>query len=743
MRRPLVTLPVVALALAALALVTLAAPAAAQRGRSTRGPLAADSLISLAQETARLGDTTRAIKLLENATRTAPGYAPAFYQHGVMLSRATRLGLGDILQRRAAGGALERALQLDPDNPRYLIELGRLRLKTPLLRLDAERLFSRALRSAERAGGGHDLAEVNWELGQIFERRYMTTAHRRMFSGAVSGFDIGSAAGDFRYTREMLQMYTQVIPNSGELDYRKAEEHYRASLSSEPGHEGAALGLLGLLVDQERYEEMLKVARDAALRRPRSARLKLAGALALHRVDRDDEAEALFDSALVLLDSAERRDMTRLETVVRKEDAKRLGLLAGDARVAADSMFWDLADPLRLTATNEARVEFLARVTQADLRFSSSEFGQKGWKTDRGIVLVRYGPPPEIATFAPEANDARDPDAAGRVTTVWWYPETNMRFVFVGPPAMNYAFFGGDFRSYAENAREISPIRFDNVAALKVDSVAVQVARFRGETGGVDVSIFADIPTRRMLRDVDVQQALLQTALFVGDGARRIVATQGDSTIIRADARDSLTSRAWRRRLPAGEYVYRVEARQPASGKAARGMAGLSAVAYPSGTLALSDILVARRIQQRPGVPGIRSRDDILIVPNASLTFAPRDTAHLYWEAYGLERDSTGNGRLRVELALTLRRLERGNDPVVRVIGGLSDIVGLSAEGDDRVVLRYDRSIALDASDRQANYLALDLGDAPAGAYALELTVTDLVSGRRVVQRRDLTVPRR
>jgi hypothetical protein len=172
-------------------------------------------------------------------------------------------------------------------------------------------------------------------------------------------------------------------------------------------------------------------------------------------------------------------------------------------------------------------------------------------------------------------------------------------------------------------------------------------------------------------------------------------------------------------------------------------MAALDAVAYPSGTLSLSDILVARRIQARPSADGIRSRDDILIVPNASLTFAPQDTAHLYWEAYGLQHDSTGNGRVRVELALTLRRLERGRDPVMRVIGGLADIAGLTAEGDDRVVLRYDRTVALDATDRQANHLALDLGDAPAGAYTLELTVTDLVSGRRATQRRDLVVPRR
>lgn len=733
--------------LASLLLAAVAAPLVAQRAPRApkpRGPQAADSLIALAHETARLGDTSRAIEILQTATRAAPQYAPPFFQRGVLLSRATRLGLGDLFQRRAAGNDLQRALELDPDNPRYLIELGRLRLKTPFLRLDAERLFSRALKAAERTGRTYELAEVHWELGQIFERRYMTTAHRRLFSGSLMGFDISNAAQDHRYTREMLTMYTSPVPNSGELDFRKAEEYYRSALAADPSHEGAALGLLGMLAEAERLEEMLKVARDVGDRQPRSARLRMARAYALHRLDRVDRAEAVFDSALVLLDSAERHDMTRLERVLRVDDAKRRDTLSPAARMEADSLFWFLADPLRLTKTNEARVEFLARVTFADLRFSSPEFGQKGWKTDRGVIHIRYGPPPVIASFAADLTGDREADAMGRVTTVWWYPETNLRFVFVGPPAMNYSFFGGNFLFYADNARELSPMRLDNLAAVKVDSVPVQVARFRGETGGVDVSFFADVPTRRMLRDVDLAQALLQTALYVGDGRRRTIVEQLDSAVVRADARDSVTPRAWRRQLNAGEYLYRIEARQPASGKAARGMASLSAVAYPSGTLSLSDVLVARRIQPKSRVESIRSRDDILVVPNASLTFQPRDTAHLYWEAYGLRADSTGNGRVRVELALTLRRIDRStNNPVVRVIGGLGDLAGLTQEGDDRVVLRYDRTVALDADDRQANYLALDLGDAPAGAYTLELVVTDLVADKRATQRRELTVPRR
>jgi GWxTD domain-containing protein len=464
--------------------------------------------------------------------------------------------------------------------------------------------------------------------------------------------------------------------------------------------------------------------------------------LALHRQLREQEAEAVFDSALAQFDSASRADMTGLQTILREKDAKNYAALAGLSRVAADSMYWDVADPLRLTDVNEARTEFLSRVAYSDLRFSSDEFAQHGWRTDRGIVYIRYGPPPQIATFAPEGEERLGSDAIARVTTVWFYPATGLRFVFLGPPAMNYAAFASDFRSYADNARFLQPARFDNLGPLlNVDTVSVQVARFRADTGtGVDLSIFADIPTRRMLKDVDVTQATLETGLFISDGGRRTLVAARDSSVIRSDVRDSVTSRAWRRALPPGEYVYRIEARQAASGHAARGMAALQADAFPAGTLALSDVLVARRIVPRAAEP--HSRSDFLVVPNASLTFAKRDTAYLYWEDYGLTRDSTGSARVRVELALHLTAIERDKMALVRAIGGLADAVGLTAEGDDRVVLRYDRTVPLDSRDRVPNYLALDLGDAPYGLYSIELKVTDLTSGRSATQQRSITVPR-
>jgi hypothetical protein len=125
------------------------------------------------------------------------------------------------------------------------------------------------------------------------------------------------------------------------------------------------------------------------------------------------------------------------------------------------------------------------------------------------------------------------------------------------------------------------------------------------------------------------------------------------------------------------------------------------------------------------------------------MEFARGDTLFLYWENYGVKGDSARNSRIRVDLALRVSELQRAPGLTARVLGGLADAIGASAKGDDRVALRYERTVAIDASDRVVNYLALDLGDAPFATYDLELTVTDLVSGQQSVQHRTVTIPRK
>ncbi|HEX9727149.1 MAG TPA: hypothetical protein VGA37_01430 [Gemmatimonadales bacterium] len=72
--------------------------------------------------------------------------------------------------------------------------------------------------------------------------------------------------------------------------------------------------------------------------------------------------------------------------------------------------------------------------------------------------------------------------------------------------------------------------------------------------------------------------------------------------------------------------------------------------------------------------------------------------------------------------------------------GGIGDATGLSALGDDRVELQYDRDVAVEPAGVSVEYLSIDLRDAPEGEYGITVIITDLVSGQSSTRERTITV---
>ena len=710
------------------------------------GPSAvADSLIVQARRTAAAGDTAGAVRMLERATKAAPRYPAAFYEYGLLLASRTRFGVSDFFERRAAWAQFERAHNLDPGNPYYLLELARIRLKTPLLRLDAERLLRRALAAATKRRDSRALADVEWELGQMFDRRYFTGAQRRMITGAASSFNVVEALANPNYVPDFLDNQTQPIPDAGEIDLRQAESAYRSALTAVPGHIGSGTSLAVLLEETGRFAEMASQAAALTRAAPNEPGAWFALGLALFRVEKLTGADSAFSRALALLSSAERDRIAGTALLMRDSASTVHAKRSPAERAAFDSLFWSAADPLRLTPANEARLEFLSRVAYADLRFTSPEFDRRGWETDRGSIVLRYGRPPVVALLAAETAEVEGSEGMGRVTTVWLYPQLGLRFVFVGPPAMNTAFFAGEFRRYAENARDVIPASFENVTRRVVaDSVAVQVSRFRGAPGaGTQVIIQAAVPARRLAAGADVDRLPLRTAVFIGapGDERRMV--RSDTVIVRRSDRESERMLSWTGRLGDGEHGYRVEAQDAITGRAARGRGSVTVGSVASTGFGVSDLLLARRIDPRDPNGTPRGVSDFSIAANPSLRYAAGDTAHVYWEIYAAQPDSAGTSRVSIDLRLTVEAVDRPpRDIVARVVGGAADAMRLSAKGQTRGALRYERAEALGTADRMVNYVALGLADAPYGTYVLEIVVTDLVSGRRANTTRRFTIPR-
>jgi GWxTD domain-containing protein len=641
-------------------------PLGAQRSR-VRPPT--DSLVREALGKADAGDTATALDLLEQATDHSPRNTDALYWRGLMLSRTTTLSMSDTPRRLLAGYLLNRANDIDPRNPRYLIELGRIRLKTPILRVEAERLFRKALEVAESSGDPAQVADVAYELGQIKARRYLTGRDRWMYRTPGVFFDPIAAHDRLHYTREFLENLAQPIENSAEVDRKDAEEYFRRALVSLPTHAPSMIALMGLLYDQRRYDEMRRVGAPLAAIDTAPPRLLMAMGLATYKLAMLKQADTLFTRAVARFSIAERLELTNLGRITRVGDSVRIDGLNDADRARTDSAFWEAADPLLATPENEARLEYMARLAFSDLRFSDDDLRQVGWKTDRGLIVARYGEPPVVATFAP-SSDADARDAVGRVVTVWYYPRTDREFVFTGPPAMNFAIFAGNHRGYTEQNREDAPFLLDNLPiALAMDTMPVQIVRFRGPTAKRgELLIAASLPTDHLYKTAEIDRGTLETSVRIGPLAEMRLAHIDTMSVTIPVAKRA--QRVWVDTLNAGgDYRVRVEMRDPALANAGRAHADLTMLAADTTKLATSDLMMAYRRTATNASDG-RWRERGL-VPMAELVVAPRDTFTVYWEMYGLRPDNERRVKYEVRLVISIEQIERTGTNVGRFLGNL------------------------------------------------------------------------
>jgi GWxTD domain-containing protein len=728
-------------------LTMLSSRLATQASEGDSASAVARRLVHDALASAEHGDTGTAIAQAAKAARLAPDLADAHFLYGLLLARTSEANLTNWGRRASASSEFEAALRLDRGNPRYLIEVARLRLKAPILRIQAERLFRRALDAARKRKDPALEAEVQAEIGDIYFRRYVALAHRRIpvGVGVRQGFDWSAALRDPHYTKDVLLDLTVPLPESGETDLAQAEERYRAGVRAAPASVAANRGLVAMLAETDRDEELLDAARSFAAAADTSADAWLALGLAQWRLHHGMAADSAFRRALLLLTPAEREPLEDLSTVLRAPEALDYRQLSESDRAQFDSAYWRAAEPLRLTPENEFRLEHLARVAYADLLFSASDLRLRGWQTDRGQLLVRYGPPPIVATFAPDPQDNTDDMLQiGMVLTVWYYPEGNLRFVFVGPPTYNYQRLAGDFPSYVENLRAQTPSVYNNVPlAHHMDSIPVQPAAFLppGDSTGTDLVFFAGIPVRGMVSGVDLQQGRLETGLFVSDRAQRDVVVQRHTEAVTFGAGDQFENRTYKTRLPAGDYSYRFEALLADAARAARGAGPLAVGDFHADTLSLSDVLVADRITPKGDGGPLRGLGDFFISPNAGMQFHRNDPVHLYTEVYHLRPKPGSEGVAEFEVTLRLRvdTVQRTGIGA-RIVGGLLDAIGASAKGDNQVLLSFVSREPIDGRDRIPVYLALDLSGAPAGMYSLDMRVKDLTTGRIAVRHRELTI---
>jgi len=101
-------------------------------------------------------------------------------------------------------------------------------------------------------------------------------------------------------------------------------------------------------------------------------------------------------------------------------------LQTDDERQAFIEQFWLRRDPTPDTEENEFKEEHYRRIAWANDRFAS---GIPGWKTDRGQIYIKFGPPDENDSHTSGGTGERSIDEGGGSTTFYPYEKWRYRYL--------------------------------------------------------------------------------------------------------------------------------------------------------------------------------------------------------------------------------------------------------------------------------------------------------------------------
>ncbi|KPJ71883.1 hypothetical protein AMJ52_08265 [candidate division TA06 bacterium DG_78] len=115
--------------------------------------------------------------------------------------------------------------------------------------------------------------------------------------------------------------------------------------------------------------------------------------------------------------------LLKVDQLVYIATPSEMSQLKSAERTQRDSLwhaFWKEYDPTPHTAYNEKEVDYFSRIEYCEKNFS---FGDRGWRSDRAKIYVKYGSPDEI--------HARPYETGSLPYLIWFYYRINRKFIFV------------------------------------------------------------------------------------------------------------------------------------------------------------------------------------------------------------------------------------------------------------------------------------------------------------------------
>jgi GWxTD domain-containing protein len=735
-----------------------------QSGRSRRpAPDSArtpsDALRSVALRLAR-NDSLGALAVLDSAIGRDRRNGVLWNRYGQIAWGMSKTEKGPVMRpemvrlRMRADSAFRYAMAFAPDSAQYFIDMGRYALEANIvtLRAGAKGNFADGLKVA-RAQGRTDLAsQLIDQLGMVEWTSYDNVVHRALekspdeyvnfatqraeqlpgFGNVVQGersavaqntANAGNSVrrGDFAaFYRERLSV---VSPPTGETDFINALRQFREAAALDPDNATAQRHVYMALAEKRSWNDLLEEANRRLRRNADDGDALLARGIAASSLEDYENAASAFSQALQRMTPPERSAFTNVKRVLapsimdksaRFADSVRWNALTPVERQRQETLFWNLVDPRASTRTNEAMVEFFARVAYADLRFGSVEYRVRGADSPRGDTWVRYGPPDAIYSLP----------RMGYTDIIWVYALRKLVFTFRMRSEFgtaNYAFEDLSVDSlHAER-----PVDWDNMPlARRTWPMRARVARFRSSSDSMDAVITATVPVRSFLAGAELAGPLpINVQLDVHDPQSRIVGREVRRVNVSADSLPVGINGTWVRRIGRGPNVVRIDAEQADVKRAAT--AQVDAVVDSSSGFGISDLLLGTNPQRVGGKDPVRW-SDVSLAPTTAV-FPWAQAVGVVWEAYDLTPE---NGSVRYKVNLQLARTFESTMKgfIARVAAYTKNVIERDGSGTGSVQVTYEQTRP--AGPIITDFLAVNLRGSVPGTYRLTIEIEDLVAKR-------------
>lgn len=578
-------------------------------------------------------------------------------------SARRRIAAGSHEQRQFARAELEAAALLDPSRTDVALLLGQLYLEADLL--------TNARRVAERLTGSDSAGAGAWTLaGRVCRREWL------LFQDEISR------------DRALL-----CLARAARLDSANA---------------AIWLEMVPLLVDAGESEGAFRAAAFAARLSPGDAAAQVMLAALAQDTGDLETADRLFRASVPRLPAPVRHRYEDIGPLLPPWIVEGFEELEPDARARFTERFWAQADPDPVTAANEARLEYWARVTQACALYGTSRPGE--WDV-RAQYYVRFGRPDAV-----ELNPISKPERLHNGDwTTWSYLRLGMRlwmgsgsrYFGYGERVSGWPTWAQAFPDSLERHGEVDAVHrgwavFHRLPpGVEALDTRLALARFHG---GERTNLLAQAEAPGGPDDrFTVGWAVL-------DSAFAPVLREESPMSPSACRADAARSASFAPSLSPGRW--RV-AMQVSDGQGRRGVAHRDLiVAPPTGALELSDLVVTCSPPSQSVVPG----SGVRLEPETGLFPAGGDQLNAYFEIYHLALSPRGEANFVYDCTVRPVPTDRR--------GWLSRAL-TPREAPPPIAMSRGESTA-GAMRRQ--FLSVPVRGLPPGRYEVEVIVRDLAT---------------